>query len=462
MDVPHADDERWSRCFAQLQSVLQLPSDAAVSYALHGLVSESEEHASRVVCGLLHGMLHEPKQLSWYFGQLCCCSRDAHRHALSELQQLALWRYPRLSKGSKGQLLVVLSQLIDTRTARVETLFTALLRQVGTGDCTHATLWLGDNLLSLLIHHRAWLLDAPDLVPAVLLSFLRLATEHPPGTMRERRERELQFCHDLLMARRSECVKLGRDLLLALHPFRDTAPFAPMWSEWQTNAAMLWAVPARAQDLRTRVTPEAERCLRFMLHALHTGEQRRHLLWFAERHLDQRGLGAVQDMLRWMCVCVEPTSEMRASSFFPRWMLAGWLLGRASPTNEVNRALARPATVPNGTGESQRVQWALILDLLGFADGESVKHTEPALTLLVRCVDRSMQGQSELAGKLLQTLLAAPKVLTPSCAHNARMAISKAMHAFSHSAQVALSSTSVRGARSSGQDFLQCVGILQA
>ena len=66
--------------------------------------------------------------------------------------------------------------------------------------------------------HGPRLLDAArDLVPAVLLTFLRIAAGQPADAMRERRERELQFCRSLWMARRCECLKLGRDLLLALH-----------------------------------------------------------------------------------------------------------------------------------------------------------------------------------------------------------------------------------------------------
>lgn len=437
-ELANTDEQYWSRCFAELLPILQLTTEAAVGYALHQLVAESEERAHSVTCALLHGMLHEPQRLGQHFGLLCCCCRDGFQCALAELQNLALWRYHRLSEGNKQQLLAVLSKLIETRAAGVESLVLSLLRQVGTGDCSRANLWLGDNLLSLLIHHRAWLLDATvSIVPAALLGFLRLAADHPTSTMRERRERELHFCQGLWSTRQSACLTLGRDLLLALHPFRETATMARVWNECAQLA--LWSSPARSCDLLTRVTPRAERCLHFMLTSLNVGEQRRHLQWFAERHLDQRSAGAVQDMLRWLCVCEVPSASMHVSAPFPRWMLAGWLLERVSLTHAQPRSAPASALHTSMLEQSQRVQWALLLDVLGFAVGETLAHIEPAITLLIHCVDRSMQSQPQLASLLVQVLLDAPAAIATSRSQDALASISKAMHAFSCSGQVALS-----------------------
>ena len=174
-EAPGPDDERWLRCFTELRPALLLTNEAALSHRLHELVAEGAERECAVVSGLLHAMLHEPCHTARLFYQLCCCARDGLAFAIAELEAFALWRYPRLAQGSRQQLLVVLSKLIESRAMGAERLVVALLRHAGTGDHAQATLWLDENLLSLLVHHRAWLLDAHELVPAVLLSLLRLA-----------------------------------------------------------------------------------------------------------------------------------------------------------------------------------------------------------------------------------------------------------------------------------------------
>ena len=309
VDAPHEQERRWADSLERVAPLLKRSTQAAISQGLNELASRSDAHARSVTCALLCRMVHESQSCEPLFQQLCCCARDGLQLALSEMVSLVLWRYQRLPPTSKPQVLALLSLFIGARVPGTEQLAVALLRRVGTGCTSDADLWLGDNVLSLLVHHREWLFDAPDLVPAAMLTYLRLATGHPEATMRDRRERELRFCQLLWTERREACLKLGRDLVLALHPFRDAAALAPLWAEAHGTASRgghgshggrlgPMGAPARPRDLLARVSPEAERCVRFMLGELRVGEQGRHLGWFAQRHLERGGVGTLQDLLR--------------------------------------------------------------------------------------------------------------------------------------------------------------------
>ncbi|KAL1514652.1 hypothetical protein AB1Y20_003742 [Prymnesium parvum] len=414
--APDEDEQRWLTSFEEVRPLLSLPTEAGLSAQLHELVAQGKE--SVAVCGLLHAMLHDHSQTSRLFYHLCCCARDGLAFALTELKALVLTRHHRLPQPAKAQLLLVVSKLLEARAPLAEEVVVALLRLVGTGDAASTTLWLCDNLLSLLVHHTPWLLELDHVVPVVFLSFLRLAASHPMEAMRERCERELRFCARLWAAKTRECLELGVDLTLALYPFRHTAILKSVLSAVGLLAPEGEKVRqpskhASAYHLLSRVTPDAERCLLFMMQCLDEAEPRRHLKWFAERHLHGRGLVAIQDMLRWLCIRAAPSGPAFRGGY-ARWKLAGWLL---------QHAMEHPG---DGAGHDHQycVLWALLLDF--FHDGAFWLHREPALLLLVHYAGDPLERQATVSKQLLQALLVAPQKLFPFCTHAAQTCIASA------------------------------------
>ncbi|KAL3916024.1 MAG: hypothetical protein SGPRY_006995 [Prymnesium sp.] len=418
-DLSDEEEHRWARCFHELGPTLLLPTDAAISRRLHQLVDQGDERD--VVCGLLHAMLHDSSQTTRLFYHLCCCTRDGLAYAIEQIEAVALWRYHKLAQSSKQHLLLLTSRLIEVRAKGAERLVTALLRQVGTGNSSNPTLWLCDNLLSLLIHHMGWLVDASEIVPGVLLSFLRLAAHHPPDKMQKRREREMKFCTDLWAARSHECLMLGADLRLALYPLRQCAVLEPLRAHMRTER-QLSSAPARPHDLRMRVTPNAERCVLFMLENLYEEEPRRHLIWFAERHLSNRGVGCIQDLLRWLCAGVALPSQTRVSGrrLFPRWMLAAWLLGR----------LPEQVADADSQDEVNCARWSVVIDMLCYHEHALWLHREPALLMLAHCDSKELSNQVEHLRKLLEALIQAPGLLFPEHVHACCAAVVGALDDF--------------------------------
>ena len=301
--VPTSLERRWQLSFERLRPLLQQPCEAAASASLHSLAHESSDGEHEVAQALLYGLLTQPHVAALLF-RLMCCLRDVEL-AVSELVQLVLWRYAPLLQPAKQQLLWLLSQLVRSRVAGTPRLALALLRQVGAADCSPSNLWLADNLGSFFAHHADWLLleaegsdthgsvthgmsdgreatgaEAALLVPSVLLAFLRLAAEHG-GALLPLQARELKLCSMLWRRRQRACLRLGRELFRLLHPLRETPEAAPMWRELLELQAGAEAAaragplgsPAREGLLCSRVTPEAERCARFLLHVLPSGEE---------------------------------------------------------------------------------------------------------------------------------------------------------------------------------------------
>lgn len=453
--------------FELLRPILQQPCESAVSAALHCAVLESAAHERAVARGLLYGMLTQPRAASSLFRHMCCL-RDIGV-VLSELVELVLWRYAKLAQSAKQQLLWALSQLVTARACGVPRLALALLRQIGSGDSSAANRWLADNMLSLLTHHFAWVRDEPSLAAPVLLTFLRLAAEHDDESLRAQQQRELKLCAKLWACRQRECLRLGRELWRVLQPLRSTPPAAAFWlqlQDMQTRADAAGepgplGVVASPAHLAVRVNPEAERCVRFMLGELRAGDEARHLRWFAERHLQGRSSGAVQDLVRWLCVAVHPTNAQLSSALLPRWKLVSWLLRQqVPPPAPLHREGA--GSVREAADAAASISHALVLDFLGFGVGENIMHVEPAALLLfnwrgdgsppgpggrsfgsgsgsgdcdsgghardavVKPLESQQQRWRQLAVNVLRALLDATSELMPSCADGMRRAVCRA------------------------------------
>ena len=496
-----ASAKQWTR----LQPTFELPTQAAASQVLHEMF-DTEAGARDATRGILYGTLtaSTPSVSGMLFRHLCCCTRDGHAFTVSELVALALARYPSLAAAAKGQLLWLLGQLIGVRVRGADRVALALLRHVGTGDLSTANLWLADNLCSLLQRHLAWLLECPSLLRAVLLGYLRLAIEHGvegDGAMRARRERELALCGRLWSGRPDACLQLGRDLLVAVHQLRGASE--PLANAWQSlvraeEAAHdggggggsgsppalgpLGTAPLPA-DLLSRVTPEAERDLRFLLSEIELGQERRHLEWFGARHLAGRNQAVVHDLLRWLCAGeTGPEGSMSqpklaAGPSTSRW----WSLPsevasqKAAPeaaqeavpeaAQEAAPEAAQEADPPPqaavGEGESRRPRrplprWAvaawllscrlpasrssipprlaLLLDLLGYADGATTASVEPAAAFLCRPdgvppPDGTGAPSHDSRLGVARVLLDAIGGLVPGCADAHQAAACRAVHA---------------------------------
>ena len=109
---------------------------------------------------------------------------------------------------------------------------------------------------------------------------------------------------------------------------------------------------------------------------------------FAAARLRGRGGAArlAYDLLRWMVVCVHPPNAQLKLGLVQRWELAAALIaagaeGEATPPASPTAAMEDDAP---SAAAAPPVALALVVELLGHANGETVMHVEPAALLLAR------------------------------------------------------------------------------
>ncbi|CAI5461017.1 unnamed protein product [Closterium sp. Yama58-4] len=320
------------------------------------MVSEGAQQHADVVNGLLYAILTEshktgpppsasshtvPAAAVRLFGILCSVTRDHHASLLATLQRLASDTWGKLQDHVRSQVIWILRQLVQQAVQEAETLFLCLFRQVSGGDLSVGNVWLARQLLDVLRTNTQWLYTLPNLLALSLYTFLRLLPDHAVSkapTVVELKQQEVAFCTQLIRERFQDCLVIGRDLVRLLQDVALIPDFEPIWRDLVhrpetmgapgfSDLAQLYVVRTPTRFITSRVTPEMESQLRFLLAHVRMGHQRRYQTWFATRFLAApESESLVADLIRFVCCSVHPTNQVLQSDVVPRWAIVGWLL----------------------------------------------------------------------------------------------------------------------------------------
>ncbi|CAI5476693.1 unnamed protein product [Closterium sp. Yama58-4] len=341
---------------ARLKPLLASDSEGDVHSQLQEMVSEGAQQHADVVNGLLYAILtasHKtgpppspsshtvPAAAVRLFGILCSVTRDHHTSLLATLQRLASDKWSKLQDHVRSQVIWILRQLVQQAVQEAETLFLCLFRQVSGGDLSVGNVWLARQLLDVLRTNTQWLYTLPSLLALSLYTFLRLLPDHAvskaPAVV-ELKQQEVAFCTQLIRERFQDCLVIGRDLVRLLQDVALIPEFEPIWRDLVhrpetmgapgfSDLAQLYVVRTPTRFITSRVTPEMESQLRFLLAHVRMGHQRRYQTWFATRFLAApESESLVADLIRFVCCSVHPTNQVLQSDVVPRWAIVGWLL----------------------------------------------------------------------------------------------------------------------------------------
>ncbi|CAK9268434.1 unnamed protein product [Sphagnum jensenii] len=297
--------------------------------------------------------------------------------------------YPKLLEWPRSQILWLLRQLIELDAGDVESLCLSLLRQVSGGDLSSGNVWLAEQLLDILQANVLWLDEKPSLFTMALYTYLRLLPDHTMATSKvegltELRQKETTFCVRLLREKFHDCILIGRDLIRLLQDVSLIPEFECIWQDLLSNPAafrdpgfgdiaQLYVVRTPTRYLLSRITPDMETQIRFMLTSVRMGSQRRNQTWFAQRYLSTpESETLVCDLIRFICCVHHPTNQILQSDIVPRWAIVGWLL-KCCKSNHVEA----------------NAKLALFYDWLFFMSKvDNIMNIEPAILLMVHSIPK--------------------------------------------------------------------------
>ena len=341
------------------------------------------------------------------------------------------WRV--LHPAVAARLAAAVAALVAARAPSAEVAAAALIRHVRTGSVAPDSVALATPLLTGLASALDWVAERPPLAQAALLASLAVlpaASRAAPTTptLTPLVAAATSIAVRLLTERWPLAAGCGRDLARCLREAAEAAQgLAAVWAALLAGCApgaaaadagapgyaapraltRLLARRTPPRLLLSRLPPDAEAALYFMLTSVRSGNQRRYQSWYAARHLARDGaeataavVGAVADATRYVAAVYHPPASVHASDVLPRWACLGWLLqwGRGEAVAEAARV-------------------ATLLDWLFFdAATDSVASVEPAALVLVRSIPK----YAAVTNGLLAAAAAAVDTFAPPAAAAAR------------------------------------------
>lgn len=243
----------------------------------------------------------------------------------------------------------------------------AIFRCIVSGDTAPKNLWLTEALLDIMIEHRIQADQNVPLQSFALFTFLRLIIEHTgvPAL----RAKEIQFCAELLQTQFAKFIWIGRDLVRILQYVATIPEFHGVWKDLLNapgllapnfqGVSQLLRIRTPRRFTRLRIPADLENKLRFLLHNVRYGQQKRYQDWLAKQYfLTPESMMLRADIIRFVTNSIHPPNEILASEVISRWAFFGWLF----------------TTVTKDQGVTAHCKVALYLDWFTFDERDDVNN----------------------------------------------------------------------------------------
>ncbi|KAF7721317.1 Integrator complex subunit 3 [Apophysomyces ossiformis] len=291
-------------------------------------------------------------------------------------------RFHLIKPAVKEQMFWLIGELTSLNVQGIDNIYLCLLKQIKGGDVSHLNIILCEQMLKLLNTHRTWLDIYPRVITTAVYTFLRLIPDHRPAQLLALQEREVRFIVGLLREKWMTCCAIGRDLVRALHDVASITEIGLLWDDL-LNAPQKLSPQFRGIEsilkqttpkeyLWSRLTPDIESKLLFILQNLTVGHYQRNLGWFLQRYLSApESEPYFVDIIRFIVSGWYPSNQILQSDIVPRYVVIGSML-RAIKNNVV----------------AANVKMALVYDWLFFTASDNIMFIEPAMLLMERSVER--------------------------------------------------------------------------
>ncbi|KAK7476126.1 hypothetical protein BaRGS_00032619, partial [Batillaria attramentaria] len=368
---------RMEKCNHLYLNIVKGLSDREANDALNAFVSKGNQQHDDIQMGMLYNILVEPTLNAKCFRDMMLVARDGLTGVVNKTCQLVYDKWSRLSEPTRAQLVWLTREMVKNAVAGVDNLCLGLLRQIIGGDISPKNIWLAESMLDIFLENRPWLDKLPQLVATVVYTYLRIIVDHGSSAFSMLRQREVELCIALLREKWADCMQIGRDLLRLLQNVARIPEFEKLWrdiflnptalSPTFTGIMQLMQVRTSRRFLISRLTPDMEVKLVFLISKVKFGQQKRYQDWFQRQYLSTPESQSLRcDLIRYICAVFHPSNDLLCSDIIPRWAVIGWLL-----TTCTSNVAASDAKL------------ALFYDWLVFEpERDSIMNIEPAILVM--------------------------------------------------------------------------------
>ena len=342
--------------YNKLQSILNAQlADTQLHNELIQYSNQTKQHSDEVCNALLYSILIDSSNNSLrHLRYLLLCNSNnafqtqnipndpslAYGILISNLSSIALESYSKFLDLPRQQYIWLLKELIKARLTNIDKVMSIQLRNIQGGTLNEKNMWLIDQVLDILNDNQDWLNSNVELIQNSLYVFLRVIADHTGSSYNVIRQREIDFCIHLMREKWNDCMQIGRDLVRLLQNVSKIPEFDQFWKDMINSPSTLSAQfasagglsyilrsPTRRRFLISRLTPDMERKIFFLITSVKFGNHRRYQDWFQKHYLTTPESQSIRvDIIRYICVVVHPTNEQLNSGLTPRWLVISWLI----------------------------------------------------------------------------------------------------------------------------------------
>jgi integrator complex subunit 3 len=390
--------------YTKLQSLINLQlADTVLHNDLVQYAEKSKQHSDELSNSLLYLILIDSSMKDRYLRYLLLCNNNApllagQQHQQQQQQQLqpdntssygilitnlvniSLDSYNKLQDQPKQQFMWLIRELTKARFINIEKVLYNMLRNIQGGNLSDKNLMLCDGLLGIFQDNIDWLYANVELLQLALYTYLRVLADHHHQSMVQLRQRETDFCIQIMRDRWNDCMQIGRDLIRLLQNLSKIPEFEQLWKDIILQPVQLsqqfasggllhiLRMPTRRRCIISRLTPDMERKIYFLITNVKFGNHKRYQDWFQRQYFSTPESQTLRvDLIRYICAVVHPTNEQLNAGLTPRWAVIGWLLNTC--TNSI---------------ECSNIKLALLFDWLFYdARKDNIMLIEPAILIML-------------------------------------------------------------------------------
>ncbi|KAJ3324057.1 Integrator complex subunit 3 [Boothiomyces sp. JEL0866] len=251
------------------------------------------------------------------------------------------------------------------------------MKQIRGGDLGKENLTLTSGICELLEKNLDWIQGQDRLIKHVIFTFTRLIADH--GRNLVLRQREIMLVITLIRKNFQLFVSLGRDVVRLLQMVSDISEFSTLLDDIAHAPQKLhpeflgieniWNSPTEIEYLVSRITPDMEYKLIFILQNVNSKLHYTYLERFRQRFFSQNGTETLYiDIIRYICAVVHPNNTILRSEVVQRWDI-------------IRTILSYIRSIPIG----QLAKFALFYDWFFYSPTvDKVMNIEPAILLIER------------------------------------------------------------------------------